>query len=76
MPISCHDIDYVVYVAPGITRGRILRTGAISMWINDIKCKYMFMTPLKNLARKGLRIVWISFFIKFNAFYMVENNLR
>ena len=25
------------------------------MWSNDIKCKYMFMFPLKNLARKGLR---------------------
>ena len=24
------------------------------MWRNDIKCKYMFMFPLKNLARKGL----------------------
>ena len=24
------------------------------MWRNDIKCEYMFMFPLKNLARKGL----------------------
>ena len=24
------------------------------MWRNDIKCKYMFMFILKNLARKGL----------------------
>ena len=24
------------------------------MWSNDTKCKYMFMFPLKNLARKGL----------------------
>ena len=24
------------------------------MWINDTKCKYMFMFPPKNLARKGL----------------------
>ena len=24
------------------------------MWSNDIKYKYMFMFPLKNLARKGL----------------------
>ena len=23
------------------------------MWRNDTKCKYMFMFPLKNLARKG-----------------------
>ena len=25
------------------------------MWSNDIKSKYMFLFPLKNLARKGLR---------------------
>ena len=25
------------------------------MWRNDTKCKYMFMFPVKNLARKGLR---------------------
>ena len=24
------------------------------MWMNDTKCKYMFMVPLKNVARKGL----------------------
>ena len=27
------------------------------MWSNDIKCKYMFMLPLKNLARKGLTLL-------------------
>ena len=27
------------------------------MWRNETKCKYMFMFPLKNLARKGLRCV-------------------
>ena len=25
------------------------------MWSYDIKCKYMFMFPLKNSARKGLK---------------------
>ena len=30
------------------------------MWSNDIKYKYMFMFPLKNLARKGLIIIWIN----------------
>ena len=24
------------------------------MWMNDTKCKYMFMLPLKKIARKGL----------------------
>ena len=24
------------------------------MWSNDMKCKYKFMFPRKNLARKGL----------------------
>ena len=51
--ISSHDIDYVKYVGPGLTWGRILSTCVISMWSNDIKCKYMFMFRLENLARKG-----------------------
>ena len=46
--ISSHDIDYVEYVGPGLTWRRILSTCFISMWSNDIKCKYMFMFPLKN----------------------------
>ena len=52
--ISSHDIDYVEYVGPGLTWGRILSTYVITMWSNDIKCKYMFMFPLQNLARKEL----------------------
>ena len=52
--ISSHDIDYVEYVGPGLTWVRILSTCVVSMWSDDIKCKYMFMFPLKNLARKGL----------------------
>ena len=35
----------------GLTWGRILTTCVISMWRNDIKCKYMFMFPLQKLAR-------------------------
>ena len=30
------------------------------MWSNDIKFKYMFMFPLKNLARKELTCVGVS----------------
>ena len=52
--ISSHDIDYIEYVGPSLTLGRILRTCVISMWRNDIKCKYVFLFPLKNLAPKGL----------------------
>ena len=52
--ITSHDIGYIEYVGPGLTSGRILSTCIIPMWSNDIKCKYMFMYPLKNLARKGL----------------------
>ena len=29
---------------------RIINTWVISMWSNDIKCKYLFIFPLKNLA--------------------------
>ena len=53
--ISSHDINYVEYVGPGLTWGRILNASVISMWSNDIKCKFMFMFPLKNLALKELR---------------------
>ena len=55
--ISSHDIDYIEYVGPSLTGGRIWSTCVKSMWRNDIKCKYMFMFPLKNLARKGLMII-------------------
>ena len=52
--ISSHDIDYIEYVGPSLIWGKILSTCVKSMWRNDIKCKYMFMFPQKNLARKGL----------------------
>ena len=52
--ISSYDIDCVEYVGPGLTRERILGTRVISMWSNDIKCKYIFIFPLQNLARKAL----------------------
>ena len=58
--ISSHDIDYVEYLGPGLTWGRILSTFVKSMWSNDIKCKYMSMFPLKNLARKGLTLTLVS----------------
>ena len=51
--ISRHDIDYVEYVCR-LTGGRIATTCVVSMWSNDIKCKYMFMFPLTNWPRKGL----------------------
>ena len=51
--ISSHDIEYIEYVGHSLTWGRILSTGVISMWRNDIKCKYIFLFTLKNLARKG-----------------------
>ena len=53
-------MDYVEYVGPGLTWGRILSTCIISMWSNNIKCKYMFMFPLQNLARKELISMGVS----------------
>ena len=53
--INSHDIDYVDYVGPGLAWGMILITSVISMWSNDIKCRYMFMFCLKDLAHKGLK---------------------
>ena len=52
--ISNHDIGHVEYVGPGLTWGWILSTCVISMWCNDIKCKYTFMFPLQNWARNEL----------------------
>ena len=46
-------IDYAS-VGPCLTWGRISTTCVMSMWKNDIKCKYMFMLPLNNVAHKGL----------------------
>ena len=54
--MTTDDIDHVEYVGPGLTRGRILSTCFTSMWSNVIKCKYMFMFPLKNLTHKGLNV--------------------
>ena len=34
---------------------RISATCVLLVWRNDIKCKYVFMFSLKNLARKGLK---------------------
>ena len=51
---SSHDIDYIEYLGPSLIWGSVLSTCVKSMWSNDIKCKYMIMFPLKNLARKGL----------------------
>ena len=48
---------YREYVGPSLTWGRILSTCVISMWLNDTKCKYMFMFPQKNLACKGLTLL-------------------
>ena len=63
--ISSHDIDYIEYVRPSLAWGRILSTCVISMWRNDIKCKFMFMFPLKNVARKGLKsinAIWVLWY--------------
>ena len=38
-----------------LTWGSVLSTCVKSMWRNDMKCKYMFMLPQKNLTSKGLK---------------------
>ena len=44
----------IEYVGPSLTWGSVLSTCVKSMWRNDIKCKYMFMFPQKNVASTGL----------------------
>ena len=50
--ISTHDIDYVKQVGPSLPWRRISATCVMSLWRNDMNCKYMFMFPIKNLAHK------------------------
>ena len=52
--ISSHGIDYVALVGHRFTWERILTSSVITTWSNTIKCEYMILFPLKNLARKGL----------------------
>ena len=40
--------------------GRISNNCVVSIWRNDTKWKYMFMFPLKKLARKGLIHHWLT----------------
>ena len=51
---------YVEYVGHCLTWGRILSTCVISIWKNDIICKYMFMLPLKKLAHKRILRKWVD----------------
>ena len=45
------DADSLVeQVGPCLTRGSITTNCVVSMWRNDIECKYMFMFPLNILA--------------------------
>ena len=43
-------VEYVEYVGSGLTWGRILSICVISMWSNDIKCKYMFYFPSETFS--------------------------
>ena len=51
---SSAAIDIVEQLGPCLIFGRISTNWIMSMWSNDIKCKYMFICPLKNIAHKGL----------------------
>ena len=47
---SSHDIDYVEWVGPCLIWGRISTTCVISMWRNDMKCKYLFYVPSEKFS--------------------------
>ena len=40
------------------------------MWSNGIKSKYMFMFPLKKLARKELNLVLMTWISNFHVLYI------
>ena len=64
--ISSHDIDYVEQVGSCLNWERVSNTCVVSMWRNDTKCKYMFMFPLKILARKGINKFISSMYFMLN----------
>ena len=54
--ISTHDTDYIEKISPCFRWERISTTCVMSVWGNEINCKYISMFPLKNLAHKGLNM--------------------
>ena len=48
--IGTHDIDNVEQRSPCLIRGRISTTCVMSMWRNDIKCKYIYTLPRKKIS--------------------------
>ena len=48
--ISTHNIEHVEWVDPCPKRGRISTACVMLMWKNKIKCKYMFISPLKKIS--------------------------
>ena len=75
--ISSHDIDYVVYIGPGLTWGRVLSTCIISMNSNDIKCKYSVSPIYRGRVYRGIGYIavacWTPFFWRPRAWYFSRN---
>ena len=49
------DVYYLEEVSPCLPRGRISTTSVMSVWRNDVNCRYMFMFFIKHSACKGLK---------------------
>ena len=49
---STYNIDCVEYTSSCLTWERISTTCVMSVWKNDMNCRYIFMFLLKNLAPK------------------------
>ena len=77
--ISNHDIDYVEWVSPGLIRGRISIIFGMSVWRDDMKCKYMFMYPLKKFSTQRVKHCFPSSYIRWcprtNTLYPTQHPL-
>ena len=54
---------------PCLAWARISTTFVMSMWSNDIKCKYMFMFPLGNSAHKELTSTLLLYIMMCNCIF-------
>ena len=62
---STHDIDHKEWVSSCLTWGRISTTCLMSMWRNEINCRYICMFPVENLVHKRLRWILVGLSISY-----------
>ena len=54
---NIHYIDYAEYRIPCLTRGRISTTCVVSLWTDDISCKYTFHVFYEKCSTKMVTLL-------------------